>query len=157
MSFPGAMRPPTHAPVDLTRLLRLGGELEEAAPAGVLTAEIIEDVAQSQGAPRSHVYAAAAVATQLGFERRHPVALVVCAGNCQQWGALEGLEQILQLRERRLADGKPAFDVRTRPCLDRCDFSPMVALETKDGVAAIPFANREKVAAAVSAVLDEDS
>jgi NADH:ubiquinone oxidoreductase subunit E len=155
MPFSDKSRPPTHAAVELSTLLRLAGEIQDAAGSGPVTPGLLEDVAADQGVPRSHLYAAAAVVPDLSFERRSAVRFVVCAGGCQQWGALERLEQLLQLREGRIARGEPPFDVHPRACLDRCDFSPVLQIETGEGIALLPLATAEKVAAAIEHLFEE--
>src|SRR5438105_2199065 len=111
MSFSCSGRPPTHRPVELDRLLRLASALEDAAPDGRVTPERLEAVAEDEGAPRTHLLAAAALVPGLSVPRLHPCALVHCVGACQQWGALDRLEQSLRARDARLARGAEGFDV----------------------------------------------
>jgi NADH:ubiquinone oxidoreductase subunit E len=151
---PGSSRPPTHRPLELEKLVRLSIELRDVAVDGEVTPEIVEGVACDQGVPRGHVYAALAVSPDLRLRPSAAVAFTVCAGGCQQWGSLERLEQLLAARELRLARGAPAFDVRTRSCLDKCDFGPTILVETPHGTVFVLMATKDKVDAALAEIED---
>jgi NADH:ubiquinone oxidoreductase subunit E len=141
--------PPTHKPVPMQKLMNLLMELEDVAEGGVLGADAIEDCATEQGVPRAMMYAAAVLSPELRFAKESDVAFVCCAGGCQEWGAVDVIEQLLRLRRSRLDEGKPAFDVHARMCLDRCENAPMVVAISPDGMAAIPAADAAKLAEAV--------
>ncbi len=157
---PKPSRPATHAPLELDRLMKLGIALEDAAEAaGVdqLTPELIADVAADTGAEESHLYAAAAMTTDLPFARISEVAFVCCAGGCQGWGALDRIDDLLALQRARAAAGQRGFDVLARNCIDRCAQAPAVLVVTPAGQALITDATRESLAGAVAQVCDEPS
>ncbi|HTM19285.1 MAG TPA: hypothetical protein VL172_02220, partial [Kofleriaceae bacterium] len=69
---PRPSQPATHSPLELDRLMKLGVAVEDAAEAAgteELDADLIEQVADDTGAAPSHVYAAAAMTTDLRFAR----------------------------------------------------------------------------------------
>lgn len=161
MSLPiaGAMPPPTHKPVEPTKLMRIASDLEDAADdAGLdrVTLEFLEEHAEESGVPESHLLAAL-LASNIELERTCDNAFVVCAGKCQAWGALDHLEHLLERRRGLQSSGgqAPNFDVRVRSCLDRCDQAPAVAVETAGGMAVIPKATREALDEAIAQLVDE--
>lgn len=141
-------RSPTHREIELARLPGLGLELEELAEDGPLTATRIAELAEEQGKPPSHYYAAVALATELTLPTA-PITAVFCAGKCQSWGALECLDAAAELHDRR--GGGFAIDVRA--CLDRCADAPVVELRTPDGTAVLTRTRGAEVAEAISTAL----
>lgn len=142
-------REPTHKPADHKKLLRLGLSAEEAADGEAIRCDAIEELALEEGADPSHVYAAVALTTEIAFAREHEVAFVACAGKCQSWGALDVIDELTILRQRRIDDGQPAFDVQARSCLDRCEHAPVVMIHTPNGTAVLTQATRTTIAEAV--------
>jgi len=150
---PQPAQPPTHAVLDLDRLMKLGVAVENAAErAGTaeLSAELLEELADDLGVPASHLYAAAAMTTDLRFARTDAVAFVCCAGGCQGWGSLDRIDQLLALRRARAEAGLPGFDVLARNCLDRCAQAPAVLADTGAGTALISPATGERLGDAVA-------
>ena len=157
---PRPSRPATHAPLELDRLMKLGIALEDAAEAAgaeQLTPELIADVAADAGVEESHLYAAAAMTTDLPFARTSEVAFICCAGGCQGWGALERLDDLLALQRARAQAGQRGFDVLARSCIDRCAQAPAVLVVTPGGQALITDATADSLAEAVAEVCDEPS
>ena len=133
---PVPSRPATHGSLDLTQLMRLGGEVEEAlnmAGDDALDVALLEDLAGDLGVPISHLFAAAALTTQLPFAQGDGPAFTVCAGGCQRWGALPVLEALVVERERRAQAGEPTFEIHAKRCLDQCDKAAVVAVRTQHG------------------------
>jgi hypothetical protein len=150
---PRPSTPATHAPLELDRLMKLGIAIEDAAEqagAAELTVELIDQLADDSGAAPSHLYAAAAMTTDLPFARSAEVAFVCCAGGCQGWGALDRIEDLLSIRRERAAAGKPTFDIQAKNCLDRCAEAPSVLAVSAAGSALITQADRAKLADAVA-------
>lgn len=134
--------------MELERLMRLAAALSDAG-GGALTPALIEQVAEDHGVPRSHAWAATIAVPDATFAAEHPVTFIVCVGGCQAWGSLERIEQLLDLRARRLADGRPGFDLRVRPCLDLCQRAPAAIASTPHGTLVLPGVTPEQVAEAV--------
>jgi NADH:ubiquinone oxidoreductase subunit E len=135
----------------MQKLMNLLLALGDIAQDGVLTAEAIEELGEDQGGvPRAQLYAAAVLNPELRFEKTHDVTFVCCVGGCQEWGALDRVEQLLRLRERTRDEGRPGFDVHARLCLDKCEDAPVVMAVTPDGIAAIPQADEATIAEAVA-------
>ena len=161
MSLPiaGGGRParaPTHKPLELRRVMQLAPELEEAVEEGgheVLTPELIEELAADLGASEKHLFAAAAMMTDLKFDESDPVRFEICVGGCQSWGALSVLEKLVQLRAKRIEAGETSFGVVPRRCLDKCDRAAVVIVKTPDGTAGLSEATPEAVEAAVAQAL----
>ncbi len=142
----GPVSPPTHAALDLPRLMKLASRVEELAADGAVSPAAIDELAQDEGLERSHLYAALVLCDGVEIARSHRVQLAVCTGGCQQWGALERIEDLLAARERRGLE----FDLVPRACLDRCDRAPAIEVHTPDGIAVIPGATRDSVAEALA-------
>src|SRR5262245_5939491 len=150
---PRPSQPPTCSPLELDRLMKLGVAIEDAAEqagAEELDAALIEQVAEQTGASESHLYAAAAMTTDLRFARTAEVTFVCCAGGCEGWRALDRIEDLVSIRRERTAAGLPGFDVHARNCLDRCAEAPAVLAVTAAGQALITGATRAKLAEAVA-------
>lgn len=161
MSLPtigdGPKRPtrhPTHKPLDHQKMMNLGLEVEEAAGGEPITSDAIDELALEQGVDASHLYAAAAVTTDVEIAREHDVVFVACGGNCQNWGALECIEHLVDLRQQRLESGKAGFDIQARSCLDKCEHAPVVMVRTPDGSGVIPKASKEALSEAVDQACD---
>lgn len=147
----GAPRPPTHKPVDFAKLANLGMEIEDLADGGPLALETLIDYASEQGKAPSHLLAATALSTEVAMA---PAAatFTVCAGTCQQYGALPLMDALCAQWEQRRDDGKSLFTIAPRRCLDRCADGPVVTLTTADGTAVIPRATVQAMTEAVAAL-----
>jgi NADH:ubiquinone oxidoreductase subunit E len=133
---PVPSRPATHTALDLMKLMGLGGEIEEGlnmAGADALDVALLEDLAGDLGVPISHLFAAAALTTQLPFAQGEGPTFTVCAGGCQRWGALPVLEALVAERARREQAGEPTFEIHAKRCLDQCDKAAVVAVQTDHG------------------------
>ncbi len=141
-------RSPTHLDVDPNRLAALGLELEELARDGeVELAELLE-LAQDRGKPPSHYLAALALADDLKLRSSGAGPVVtVCAGSCQQWGALDLLEH---LAER--CDRDATFSIVPVGCLDRCDRAAVCRIDSRQGVLLIEEATAVRVDEALAAL-----
>jgi NADH:ubiquinone oxidoreductase subunit E len=150
----GPSRSPTHRSLEHQKMLNLGLAVEEAADGEPITAEAIDELALEQGVDASHLYAAAAVTTDVEFAREHEIAFVACGGVCQNWGALECIEHLVELRQERLDGGKPGFDIQAKSCLDKCEHAPAVMVVTPDGSALIARAGKDSLRQAVEQACD---
>ena len=147
-------RPPTHKPLSLDRLNRMIGEVEAIADNGAVTAEALDDLAAERGVDVSELYAGLAH-TELALVREHQVRFLVCAGGCQEWGALECIEHLADERRDRVDDGRPAFDIVPRSCLDTCANAASVIAHAPTGKAMIPEATPESLDEAIAALVDD--
>lgn len=156
----GPQREPTHKALDHRRMMNLGLAAEDAASDAdegegqSITCDAIDELALEEGVDAGYLYAAIAVTTELQVAREHDVAFIACGGNCQHWGALECLERLATLRQQRIDDGAPGFDIQARQCLDKCEQAPVVTLHTTSGTAVIERANKKKIDEAVAAAFD---
>jgi NADH:ubiquinone oxidoreductase subunit E len=113
-------RSPTHEDVDLGRLASMGLELEEIASGERVELEKMIELAEDRGRPVSHYLAAIPLATELRVDSgESKLAMKVCAGTCQRYGALELLDALVL----RWAKDK-RFTIVPVTCLDRCDLAP---------------------------------
>ncbi len=126
--------------------MRLASILEDAveeSDSDLITPALIEEVADDNGVDRSQLYAAACV-TDLQFSLPEPITFRVCAGGCQKWGALERIEQLLDLQENH------SFNIQSRNCVDKCGQAPAVIVDTPDGVALIENASEQSIQEAIA-------
>lgn len=130
-------------------MMSLGLVVEEAADGEAISHDAMEELALEHGVDTSHLYAAAAVTTDVELAREHDVMFVACGGICQNWGALECIEHLCDLRRQRMDSGKSAFDIQARSCLDKCEHAPAVMVVTPSGTALIPGATRAALTDAV--------
>jgi len=147
-------RAPTHSPIDITRLMKLAGELEEVGDDSVVTAEAIDELAEDNGVERSHYYAALPLA-DLSISDKGPLRAVACVGGCQGWGAIDAVDALLELRDERETQGK-SLVVSVSGCLDMCEHAAVVELRTDSGTAMVAQASPSSLRASVSE-LDADS
>lgn len=119
-------RSPTHAEIEMSRLSSMGLELEDIADGDTVTLPALVELAEDRGRPASHYLAALPLATELKLAGDAPLQLKVCAGNCQQYGALDLLDHVVEKRR----------NVKLTPvsCLDRCDHAPACELHGDHGV-----------------------
>jgi NADH:ubiquinone oxidoreductase subunit E len=142
----GPNRPPTHIPLEFARLMKLASRVQEAAEDGVITAGSIDELASDVGVDRAHLYAASVLCEEIEIQRAHEIQLVVCTGGCQQWGALQRIEELLSARD----DRRLGLDIVPRACLNRCDHAPTIEAHTPDGVALLPAATGSELGAALA-------
>lgn len=120
-------RSPTHTDVDVARLSAMGLEVEELAAEGVVTIPVLVELAEDRGRPVSHYLAAIPLGDEVAVAGDGPV-LKICAGSCQQWGALDLLEHAVDRWQRRAG-----FRLAPVACLDRCDQAPACELHGVHG------------------------
>ena len=148
-------RAATHRAVPFDRLANLGMEVEEAADGDTLHMEALLKLAAEQGKPASHYVAASVLSADIQLEHTHAVALVFCAGVCQQWGALECIDHAVESWEKRRDAKLPLFDIQGRKCLDRCADAAVLEVRSPSGTAVITAATPEKIDLALEALLSQ--
>jgi len=121
-------RSPTHEDVPIARLASMGLELEEIALDDVVAIEALAELAEDRGRPASHYLAAVALATELRVGPEAPLAVKVCVGTCQRYGALDLLDHLVD----RWRAGK-GFVIAPVSCLDQCDQAPACELHGAHG------------------------
>ncbi|WP_428262046.1 hypothetical protein [Haliangium sp.] len=147
-------RPPTHKALDHGRMMRLGLAVEDAADGELIDCDAIDELALEEGVDAAWLYASVATTTEVEIQRRHPVAFVACGGNCQNWGALELIELLTELRAQRLDDGRDGFDIVAKSCLDQCEHAPVVEVHTPDGKALLRRPSKDELREAVEQSCD---
>lgn len=148
---PNPNRPPTHKGLDFARAMKLGSDLGDEVDDGPITFELVDEIATERGIPHSHLYASAAISTELEFDRTsEPVTFEFCGGKCQLWGALERIDQLVDIRIEREEAGASLFNIAAKSCLDKCDHAPVVAVHTPDGTAVLTNATEKTIAEAVA-------
>ncbi len=140
-------RSPTHSDIDNSRLSSMALEVEEIATGETVALPALIELAEDRGRPVSHYLAATALATELRVAGEAAVTVRVCAGTCQQWGALDLIDHLVTRWERT----PRAFAIVPVSCLDRCDVAPACELHGAHGQLVIAPATR----AAVDTALDE--
>jgi NADH:ubiquinone oxidoreductase subunit E len=124
----------------MSRLSSMGLEVEEIAEGAVVTIPALVELAEDRGRPTSHYIASIPLATEVTIAVTGPLVLKVCAGNCQQYGALDLLDHVV---ERWVA--KQGFTLAPVECLDRCDQSPACELHGAHGQLVIAPATAAKL------------
>ena len=154
-SFRGPVnRPPTHKAIDHRRMMKLGLAVEDAADDEPISCDAIDELALEEGVDAAWLYASAATTTDVEIAREHDVAFVACGGNCQNWGALQCIEWLVDLRIERIEAGKPGFDIQAKSCLDQCEHAPVIEIRTDSGTALLKRPSREDLEAAVAEACD---
>jgi NADH:ubiquinone oxidoreductase subunit E len=146
------VRPATHPPIPMHRLMGLAVDIEEAfeaAGAESLTPELAEEIAADVGASVAHVYVAAAMMTQIACDTSATTRFEICVGGCQQWGAVAALQHLLKRHEGS------GYGIVAKNCLDQCEHAPMVFVQTPDGRAALPEATPAKLDEAIDMLAGE--
>lgn len=139
----------THDAIDEIELRELAQALEKKAselPDGRLAPEMINSVAEQHNKPHSHAWAAMALNPNLVPAISHETLFAICLGKCQLQGAIPNLEKLLELREQQISQGKPAFDIVPRSCLDMCPHAPVAISRSQHGQAAHPKLKPDSVA-----------
>ncbi len=109
-----------------------------------LSVEVVEEIAADLGASEVHVWAAAAMLTEIPCDSSAPVRFEVCLGGCQSYGAGELLDHLLKRHAQRRDEGG-AFGVVVKRCLDKCDRGAFVLLHTPHGTASLPEATCDQL------------
>lgn len=144
------VRTPTHRALLPSEMTRLGELVVQAASGRPVDHATIEALARAHDVGASALYAAAGSNAAVEFTREHKVAFVVCGGACQGFGALEILEHLVELRQKRHKSWfKKAFDIQAKSCLNGCEHAPMVRVHTRDGIGWLRRTTPGEVAEAV--------
>jgi NADH:ubiquinone oxidoreductase subunit E len=131
-------RSPTHEDIEPRRLASMGLELEDIAEGDTVKLDALVELAEERGRPAGHYLAAVPLATELRVAGDGKLAVRVCAGTCQRWGALELLDHLAARR---------GFTIVPVTCLDRCDQAPACEIHGDHGQLVL--------APATTAALDE--
>jgi NADH:ubiquinone oxidoreductase subunit E len=142
-------RSATHLDVDLHRLAALGIEVEELARDGRVGLAELRELAEDRGKPISHYLAAMALSDDVALTKQAGPTVKVCAGSCQQWGALDLLEHLATLCERGAT-----FSLAPVSCLDRCDRAAVCVIDSVAGTLVVDEATVTKVDDALAALRD---
>ncbi len=154
MSFFTKKSVPEHKTIDLNKLMRLSGEVEESASDGLVSAESMDELSADLGVPREQLYAGLGMAGSASMKLEHDVAFVVCTGGCQGSGALACVSELLDLRDDLVDEGSAAFDVIPSHCLNRCQSAPVVEVRSDDGTAVLARATPESLTEAVGELFE---
>jgi NADH:ubiquinone oxidoreductase subunit E len=133
-------RSPTHLDVELGKLAALGLEAEELAEDGAIALPALVELAEDRGKPVSHYLAALALSDDVALASSDGPRIKVCAGSCQQWGALDLLEH-LATRWSQAA----TFTIVPVSCLDRCDRAAVCVIDGADGALVVEEATIAKL------------
>ncbi len=142
--------------LNFQQLAALEPRLRDAAVDGVVTLDALAIIAADEAIPHSHAVAALALAPALTVAREHETLVEVCIQDCQLKGSVATLGRLLDERKRRVAQGLPALDVKARPCLDACNFSPALKSQGPLGIFLHPRTTPEVVAELAAALLDNE-
>ncbi len=141
-------RSPTHEDVDMGRLASMGLELEEISAEELVELEHMIELAEERGRPVSHYLAAVPLATELRVRSgESSLAVKVCAGTCQRYGALDLLESLV---DRWSKDKR--FTIVPVTCLDRCDQAPACEVHGDHGQLVIAPATKSSIDEALSSL-----
>ena len=132
-------RSPTHESIDPGRLAAMGLDLEDIVHDDAIAVPDLIELAEDRGRPPSHYVAAVALATDYKLAGSGALHLKICAGNCQQYGALDLIDGLLK-----------KVDLVPVGCLDRCDQAPACELHGDHGVLVIAPATVASVGEALS-------
>lgn len=152
MSLLGGSKAKTHKSLPMDKLMRMAGDVEDIARDGTVRAEDIDDLSADCGVPREKLYAGLGMSGDVTLQLEHDIQFVICTGGCQDFGALPCVRELLDIREERLEDGSPGFDVVPRSCLNRCQSAPVVEVRSKEGNAVIQDATPSSLGDAVDDV-----
>lgn len=131
---------------------KLGALIEQAAGGKPVKARTIEQLAREHGVPASRLYIAAAARPTIQFARENKVSFVVCVGNCLGQGGMACLDHLVEVRQARARKWfTRTFDLEPRACLNRCDFSPAIRVDSKDGSAVLEKATTDDLDEAIEA------
>ncbi len=151
----GRPKAKTHKAMPMDKLMRLAGDVEDISEDGFVTAEAIEELSADEGVPREKLYAALGMSGAVQLKVEHAIQIAVCTGGCQEYGALECVSELLDIREELVEEGKDAFDLVPKHCLNRCESAAVLELRTPDGTAVIRSATPALVRQAALELLAE--
>ncbi len=113
----------------MRRLASMGLELEEIAVDDAVALPAMIELAEDRGRPVSHYLAAVPLATELRVDAgTAPLAIKVCAGTCQRYGALDLMDHLVE----KWGAAK-TFAIVPVTCLDRCDQGPACEVHGSHG------------------------
>ncbi len=142
-------RSPTHEEIEISRLASMGLEIEEIADGETVGIPALVELAEDRGRPVSHYLAAIPLGTDLRVASLAPLAVRVCAGNCQRYGALDLIDQLV---ERWQASSGATFDITPVTCLDRCDQAPACELHGAHGQLVLAPATAASISEAIDSL-----
>jgi len=126
----------------------MGLELEEIAADEKVALDAMIELAEDRGRPVSHYLAAIPLATELAVDSgTGKLAVKVCAGTCQRYGALDMLDHLV---ERWQKDKR--FTIVPVTCLDRCDQAPACEVSGDHGQLVIAPATKPAIDEALAAL-----
>ena len=133
----------------MRRLSSMGLELEEIAAGELVALDQMIELAEDRGRPVSHYLAAVPLATELAVDSgAGKLAVKVCAGTCQRYGALDLLDLLVE-RWAKAGAAKP-FTIVPVTCLDRCDQAPACEVHGDHGQLVIAPATKTSIDEALS-------
>jgi NADH:ubiquinone oxidoreductase subunit E len=141
-------RSPTHLDVELRKLAALGLEVEELASDGWVSMTQLIELAEDRGKPVSHYLAALALCDDVAVTPSSGPVVKVCAGSCQQWGALDVLDHLATRWERAAT-----FSIVAVSCLDRCDRASVCQVDSANGTVIVEEANPARLDETLDALL----
>ncbi len=137
----------------MARLSRWAADIDNIAIDGVVTSDALINLAAELGTGTENLYAAL-VTSEITLENSgEKIQFEICAGGCQQWGALPILEHLIDIRMDRIDDGEPAFAIVAKACLNQCSAAPAVFLVSPQGRALLPAATIEHIDEAIETLL----
>ena len=126
----------------------MGLELEEIAEDDKVTLGKMIELAEDRGRPVSHYLAAIPLATELAVDSgTGKLALKVCAGTCQRYGALDLLDQLVERWQK-----DPRFTIVPVTCLDRCDQAPACEVHGDHGQLVLAPATKQTIDEALTSL-----
>jgi NADH:ubiquinone oxidoreductase subunit E len=141
-------RSPTHEDVELGRLSSMGLDLEEIADGEHVALEKMIELAEDRGRPISHYLVAIPLATELKVDSGPAkLAVKVCAGTCQRYGALDLLDHLVE----RWSKAK-TFSILPVTCLDRCDQAPACEVHGDHGQLVLAPATKSSLDEAITSL-----
>ena len=158
MNFPPQGGPPlipTHKPIDMMSLYEIFATVRTMAQDGPIKLSELEALAETEGVPRTHAYAATMFDPTIALEMEGDASVIVCTGKCQMFGSIELLEELLKIRDARKVEGAAPINVLPRSCLDQCDFPPVMMSKSKHGLCAHKFAKMEELPEIVETICSD--
>jgi NADH:ubiquinone oxidoreductase subunit E len=149
----GRPKAKTHKAMPMDKLMRLSGDVEDLGEDGFVTAEAIDDLSADQGVPREKLYAGLGMSGGVQLKLESKIQIAVCTGGCQEYGALECVSELLDIREDLLEEDAEAFDLVPKNCLNRCESAAVIELRTPDGTAVLASATPQLVRKTVEELL----